>query len=96
MEIETMHVCKFCGKSESKDVLICSDCVQKLLFLDKDQVQALHHKCIERGQVEKANLIEKLLNEENDYVPEAREVRPGMVGKRFMRSTQSTNDKVRA
>jgi len=62
------ETCKFCHSQEpdSYDTLVCSDCVQKLLALDNDQVRALHDVCVEQGQVEKAELIEKLLMENAD------------------------------
>jgi len=40
-------------------------CKIKVLALDKDQFRALQDVCVEQGQVEKAELIEKLLIEEN-------------------------------
>ena len=60
--------CKFCHGQEpdSYEIFLCSGCVQKLLALDKDQVQALHDECIKQGQVEKAELLEKLLMENTD------------------------------
>ena len=62
------ETCKFCHSQEPDpyETLLCSDCVQKLLALDKDQVQALHDVYIDQGQVEKAELLEKLLMENTD------------------------------
>jgi len=62
------ETCKFCHSQEPDpyETLLCSDCVQKLLALDKDQLQALHDVCVEQGQIEKAELIEKLLMENAD------------------------------
>ena len=59
------ETCKFCHNQEpdSYETLSCSGCVQRLLALDKDQVQALHDVCVKKGQVEKAELLEKLLME---------------------------------
>ena len=56
------ETCKFCHSQEpdSANTLICSDCVQKLLALDRDQVRALHAECIKQGQVEKALIPKKL------------------------------------
>ena len=58
-------MCEFCQKSEpnSDETLLCSDCVQRLLSLDHEQVQSLHAACLERGQIEWAELIDKLLIE---------------------------------
>ena len=61
-------MCEFCQKPEpnSDETLLCSDCVQRLLSLDPEQVQSLHAACLERGQIERAELIEKLLMENTD------------------------------
>lgn len=61
-----MNSCKFCGRTGSSDVLICSVCTQKLLALDKAQIRALYDLCVERGLVEKASLIFKLLMEDEN------------------------------
>ena len=57
--------CKFCHRQErnSNETLLCGGCVQKLLSFDQEQVKALHAECIKQGQVEKAELLEKLLME---------------------------------
>jgi len=62
------ETCKFCHSQEpdSDETLLCGGCVQKLLSLDKDQIRALHAECIKQGQVEKAELLEKLLMENTD------------------------------
>ena len=66
MQNQMCDSCKFCHRQEtdSYETLLCSDCVQKLLALDKDQVRALHVEFIKQGQVEKAELIERLLIKE--------------------------------
>lgn len=61
-----MNSCVFCGwLGGSENILICSDCVQKFLALEKEQVQALYNEFIELAQFEKADLIENLLMEED-------------------------------
>ena len=59
------NICRFCGRSEhnSDETLICSNCVQKLLFLDNEHVQVLRTSCLEKGQVEKVELLDKFLIE---------------------------------
>jgi len=59
------NICRFCGRSErnSNETLICSDCVQGLLALDNEHVQTLRIFCLEKGQVEKVELLNKLLFE---------------------------------
>ena len=56
------NFCRFCGRPEpnSNSTLICSDCVQGLLSLGNEQVYALRNSCIEKGQVEKVELLDKL------------------------------------
>ena len=92
------EICKFCHRQEpnSNETLLCSDCVQKLLALGKDQIRALHAECIKQGQVEKAEVIEKLLIEESDYVPEARKVRANLVRETSLRPVRPAYNKIRA
>jgi len=61
-------MCKFCYSQEpnSHDTLICSGCAQKLLALNKEQARAMHAACVEQGQIEKAELLGKLLMENTD------------------------------
>ena len=59
------ETCKFCHSQEpnSDQTLICCGCVQRLLSLDKEQIRVMHAACVEQGQIETAELLEKLLME---------------------------------
>ena len=88
----------FCNKQElhSQDLVICSDCVQRLLKLDEEQIKSLHTTYIEKGYTEKANLIEKLLTKGDEYVPETRKTRSNLVREASLRSVRSSYNKIRA
>lgn len=62
------ETCKFCHSQEpnSDQTLICCGCVQRLLSLDKEQIRVMHAACVEQGQIETAELLEKLLMENTD------------------------------
>ena len=61
--------CVFCGKDESEyhNTYICSNCTQKILALDIEQVKELYKKSIEKGYSEKAEVLANYLKEVEDH-----------------------------
>lgn len=55
--------CIFCHGQEphSQDLVICSDCIQYLLSLDRDQMNEFRAKCIEKDQTDKIELLERII-----------------------------------
>ena len=55
--------CTFCMAEEkhSNDLIVCSDCVQKLLALDRTQIDELHDQYVKDDNLSKAELLKTLL-----------------------------------
>ncbi len=81
--------CVFCSSEEG---YVCSKCIQKLLLIDKEKLKKAYELAIQKGFVDKAQVIQKLLeSEEEDYVPETRKTRRHMVRERFVRTIRPSN-----
>ena len=55
--------CIFCSANEphSEDLLLCGNCVAGLILLSPEQIKELHNGFIAKGQMEKAEVLERIL-----------------------------------
>ena len=62
----TTHInsaCTFCNKEErnSNDLIVCSNCIQKLLALDRTQIDELHDQYVKDNNLSKAEMLRTVL-----------------------------------
>jgi len=62
--------CIFCSSQESKDVYICSVCVQIFLGIGMKKAQEALEAVKEKGQKERAELLQSLIDGLNQPEPE--------------------------
>ena len=95
--------CVFCHQQEKyarahdKEVhfFCCSNCIQKLLVMSQGQLQQAYNLAVEKGHLEKASLLEQLIEEE-EHVQETGKARPNMVRERPLRKARSARHQIRA
>ena len=89
-----MESCVFCHSPEG---WICSACVQRLLLMGEDRLNEAYALALEKGFSEKAAIIQRLLDEEEEfYVPQTGKARPSMVRERPVRQTRLAIREARA
>jgi len=89
-----MESCVFCHSPEG---WVCSVCVQKLLLMGEDKLKKAYALALEKGFAEKAAVIEKLIDKEEEfYVPQTGKARTDMVRERPVRQTRLANREARA
>jgi hypothetical protein len=85
--------CVFCRGGE-KTAYICSSCVQKLLGMPQEKLRAAYLFALEKGFMEKSEVLKTLLEEE-EHVPEAGETRTDLERKRPLLSSRPARNKIR-
>jgi hypothetical protein len=81
--------CIFCS---SKEGYICSNCIQKLLLIDREKLKKAYDLAVQKGFIDRAQVIQKLLeSEEVEYVPKTSKGRRNLVRERFVRTIRPSN-----
>ena len=76
--------------------LICSDCMQVLISSTQEKIRAAYQKALDAGLIDKAQVLENFLEEEEQYVRETKMSKRNSFRERTLRMVKPSLNQIRA